>query len=91
MREVVTGWFAWPLNACIAARAAWLLFVQALAVLAIEKKGLTRQSKAQGIANSPKPHQMNTSPRAGLANSVRVVMKKVFDFANAMYAWASSY
>jgi hypothetical protein len=38
---------------------------------------------AQGIANSPKPNQTNTSPRAGLANSVRMVMKKVFDFANA--------
>jgi hypothetical protein len=71
------------LNACVAARGARLLFAQALVVLAIEKKGLTRQPMAQEIANSPTPHRMNTSPRAELANSVRVVMKKVFDFANA--------
>jgi hypothetical protein len=52
-------------------------------VFAIEKKGLTRHSMAQEIANSPKPNRMNTSLRAELANSARVVMKKVFDFANA--------
>jgi hypothetical protein len=80
----VTGWFAWPLNACVAVPGVRLLFAQALVVLAIEKMGLTRQSMAQEIANSPKPNRMNTSLRTALANSGRVVMKKVFDFANAM-------